>query len=364
MRIVVTGGAGYIGSTAVGRLIGRGDDVVVIDNLTQGHRQALPPGVHLAKIDIDDRIAVTDVLREHRPAAVLHFAALTIAPESVRDPAPYWRVNTGGTLNVLDAMVEVGVPVIVFSSTAAVYGAPDQVPIIEGAPLAPINPYGASKLAAERATASYAEAYGLSYAALRYFNVAGTAGDVGEDHRPETHLIPSALDAAAGRRGPLSVFGTDFPTPDGTPIRDYVHVADLIDAHLLALDNMTKQGASLGPMNLGTRGGASVREVLETVERVTGTAVPVIYSGRRPGDPANLVADSGKAREILGWQPHRSTLEEMVTSAWSWRQRFPHGYGDDDHELVGLEGNGFSKTPLGASHEPADVSLVATGDDR
>ena len=267
---------------------------MVIDNLTQGHRRALPNGVHLAEIDIDDRLAVTDVLRENRPDAVLHFAALTIAPESVRDPAPYWRVNTGGTLNVLDAMVDAEVPVIVFSSTAAVYGAPDLVPIVEDAPLAPINPYGASKLAAERATASYAEAYGLAYAALRYFNVAGTAGDVGEDHRPETHLIPSALDAVAGRREPLSVFGTDFPTPDGTPIRDYVHVADLIDAHLLALDKMTTGGASLGPMNLGTRDGASVREVLETVERVTGTAVPVIYSGRRPGDPANLVADSGQ----------------------------------------------------------------------
>ena len=363
MNVVVTGGAGYIGSTAVNRLVGRGDTVVAIDNLTQGHRQSLPDAAHFAHVDISDYRAIKSVLREHRPDALLHFAALTIAPESVRDPAPYWRVNAGGTLNVLDAMVDVGVPVIVLSSTAAVYGAPNHVPITEDAPLEPINPYGASKLAAERATASYATAYSFAFAALRYFNVAGTVGDIGEDHRPETHLIPSALDAAAGRREPLSVFGTDFPTPDGTAIRDYVHVADLIDAHLLALDHMVIHRASLGAMNLGTRGGASVSEVLDAVERVTGTAVPVVYSGRRPGDPANLVADSTKVREVLGWEPRQSTLEEMVSSAWSWRQRFPRGYGDDN-ESPSLEGNGFSNAPLGSRQEPADVPLVAQGDDR
>jgi UDP-glucose 4-epimerase len=363
VNVVVTGGAGYIGSTAVNRLVGRGDTVVAIDNLTQGHRQSLPDAAHFAHVDISDLRAFKSVLREHRPDALLHFAALTIAPESVRDPAPYWRVNASGTLNVLDAMVDVGVPVIVLSSTAAVYGAPNHVPITEDAPLEPINPYGASKLAAERATASYASAYDFAFAALRYFNVAGAAGDIGEDHRPETHLIPSALDAAAGRREPLSVFGTDFPTPDGTAIRDYVHVADLIDAHLLALDHMVAHRASLGAMNLGTRGGASVSEVLDAVERVTGTAVPVVYSGRRPGDPANLVADSTKVREILGWEPRRSTLEEMVSSAWSWRQQFPHGYGDDN-EPRSLEGNGFSNAPLGSRQEPADVPLVAQGDDR
>src|SRR3954470_20813928 len=246
VRVAVTGGAGYIGSTAVARLVARGDNVVVIDNLVKGHEQALRHRVPLAKVDICDRSALTSALHQFRPDAVLHFAALTIAPESVRDPAPYWRVNTGGTLNVLDAMRDAGVAAIVFSSTAAVYGNPAQIPIAEDAPLEPINPYGASKLAAERAVASYADAYGLAYAALRYFNVAGASGEMGEDHRPETHLIPSALDAAAGWREPLSVFGTDFPTPDGTAIRDYVHVEDLIDAHLLALDLLIANGASLG----------------------------------------------------------------------------------------------------------------------
>jgi UDP-glucose 4-epimerase len=327
VRVVVTGGAGYIGSTAIASLVGRGDDVVAIDNLSQGHEQALPSGVPLLRIDIGDPVAVTSALHRYRPDAVLHFAALTIAPESVRDPAPYWRVNTGGTLNVLDAMRDASVPAIVFSSTAAVYGTPVQVPISEDAPLQPINPYGASKLAAERAVASYAEAYDLVHAALRYFNVAGASGDVGEDHRPETHLIPSALDAAAGWREPLSVFGTDFPTSDGTAIRDYVHVGDLVDAHLLALDRVVAGDNALGAINLGTRGGASVREVLDAVERVTGTPVPTVYAGRRPGDPAILVADSSRAESVLGWQPRRSSLDEMVTSAWNWRQRFPSGYG-------------------------------------
>jgi UDP-glucose 4-epimerase len=326
VRVVVTGGAGYIGSTAIARLVARGDNVVAVDNLTQGHQHALPNGVPLVRIDICDRSAVTSTLYESRPDAILHFAALTIAPESVRDPAPYWRVNTGGTLNVLDAMRDAEVPAIVFSSTAAVYGTPKQIPISEDAPLQPINPYGASKLAAERAVASYAEAYGLSYAALRYFNVAGASGQVGEDHRPETHLIPSALDAAAGWREPLSVFGTDFPTADGTAIRDYVHVEDLIDAHLLALDRVVAGDNTLDAINLGTRGGASVREVLDAVERVTGTPVPTLYAARRPGDPAILIADASRAETVLGWQPHRSSLDEMVGSAWNWRKQFPRGY--------------------------------------
>jgi UDP-glucose 4-epimerase len=326
VRVVVTGGAGYIGSTAIARLVARGDDVVAIDNLSQGHQEALPTGVPLLQIDICDRSAVTSALRQYRPSALLHFAALTIAPESVRDPAPYWRVNTGGTLTVLDAMRDAGVPAIVFSSTAAVYGTPQQLPIAEDAPLQPINPYGASKLAAERAVASYAEAYGLAFAALRYFNVAGASGDVGEDHCPETHLVPSALDAAAGWREPLSVFGADFPTADGTAIRDYVHVEDLVDAHLLALDRVAAGDDALGAINLGTRDGASVREVLDAVERVTGTPVPIIHAGRRPGDPAVLVADSTRAEQILGWQPRRSSLDQMVSSAWNWRQRFPRGY--------------------------------------
>lgn len=328
MRVIVTGGAGYIGSVATRQLAARGDEVVVVDNLSQGHRAAVPDGVRLEHLDTTDRDRLVALFQEVRPAAVLHFAALTIAPESVRDPLPYWWVNTGGMIALLDAIRAVGGPALVFSSTAAVYGTPEAVPIPEDAPLEPINPYGASKLAAEHAIATSAAAYGFPYALLRYFNVAGASEEAGEDHTPETHLIPSALDAVAGRREPLSLFGADFPTPDGTAIRDYVHVEDLIDAHLLALDRLVADRASLGAFNLGTRDGASVRDVLAAIERVTGMAVPVVYADRRPGDPGNLVADATRAREILGWEPRRSTLDEMVGSAWRWRERHPNGYGD------------------------------------
>lgn len=328
MKVAITGGAGYIGSTASHQLVEAGHDLIVIDNLSQGHRAAVPAGACFEQADITDRPALTGILLRHRPDAVLHFAALTIAPESVRDPAPYWATNVGGTLALLDAMRQAETAAIVLSSTAAVYGVPEEMPISERIPLAPINPYGASKLAAERAMAAYSEAYGIAGAALRYFNVAGAAGDVGEDHRPETHLIPSAIDAAAGLRDPLSIFGTDFPTPDGTAIRDYVHVEDLVDAHLLALDHLAEHGTSLPPMNLGTRGGASVKEVIAAVEEVTGTPVPVTYAGHRPGDPPALIADATAAREILGWEPRRSTLPEMVGSAWEWRRRYPVGYED------------------------------------
>jgi UDP-glucose 4-epimerase len=337
VKIAVTGGAGYIGSVATHLLKAEGLDVVVVDNLSQGHAEALPADVDLVAIDITDRRELTRVLSMHRPAAVFHFAALTIAPESVRDPAPYWQTNASGTIALLDAMREADVSRLVLSSTAAVYGTPSLIPVPEEAPLAPINPYGASKLAAEQVAASYAEAYGLTYAALRYFNVAGAMRNVGEDHRPETHLIPSAIDAAAGRRGPLSLFGTDFPTSDGTAVRDYVHVEDLIDAHLLALQFLLEREESLGPLNLGTRDGASVRQVIDAVERVTGLAVPVVCAARRPGDPAALVADASRARELLGWEPKRSTLEQMVSSAWAWRQRFPEGYPSGTHDERSLK---------------------------
>lgn len=326
MRIVVTGGAGYIGSAAVRRLVQRGEDVVVVDNLSQGHAAALPSDARLEIADIRDGQHLTGIMRRHGAEAVLHFAALTIAPASVRDPAPYWEVNAAGTLALLQAMRAAEIPTLVLSSTAAVYGNPPVSPVCEDAPLAPINPYGASKLSAERMAASFATAYGLSVAALRYFNVAGAAGDAGEDHRPETHLIPRALDAVSGRGEPLTLFGTDFPTADGTAVRDYVHVADLIDAHLAALDRMRAGSGPLGAINLGTRNGASVREVLDAVERVTGRAVPMSIAQRRPGDPAALVADSARAAQLLAWTPWRSTLDEMIGSAWAWRQRFPDGY--------------------------------------
>jgi UDP-glucose 4-epimerase len=326
VKVVVTGGAGYIGSVASHRLISEGHDVVVIDDLWQGHRQAVPARASFELIDVTDRDQLCATLRNHKPDAVFHFAARTIAPESVVDPAPYWNVNVLGAIALLEAMRAAEVPALVFSSTAAVYGIPPVTPVPESAPLAPINPYGASKLAAERAVLSYAAAYGIAVSILRYFNVAGAMGTIGEDHRPETHLIPSAIEAVLGRRGPLSVFGTDFPTRDGTAIRDYVHVEDLVDAHLLALAHLSKEQQSLPPLNLGTRDGASVQEVIDAVERITGAAVPRVFAGRRPGDPPVLIADASAAGDTLGWEPERSTLDEMISSAWAWRRDHPDGY--------------------------------------
>jgi UDP-glucose 4-epimerase len=326
VKIVVTGGAGYIGSAATHRLAAAGHEVLVIDNLSQGHVAALPQGTHFAPVDLTDAEATRKAVIDFHPEAAMHFAALTIAPESVRDPAPYWRVNLTGTLNLLDALRDAGTPRLVFSSTAAVYGIPEQLPVTEDAAKAPINPYGATKLAAEYAISNYSHAYGIRTAVLRYFNVAGASARIGEDHDPETHLIPNVLFAAAGRAPELTVFGTDFPTRDGTAIRDYVHVLDLADAHVLALEALQSSGDSLGAFNLGMRDGATVREVVESVERVTGRTVPVRYAERRPGDPPVLIADATRAREVLGWVPKRSTLDEMVRSAWEWFQAHPNGY--------------------------------------
>ena len=291
MKVLITGGAGYIGSVAAHRLIDRGAVVVVVDNLAQGHLAALPRGAAWKHVDILDRDAILAVMLAHRPDAVLHFAALTIAPESVRNPAPYWQTNAGGTVTLLDAMREAAVPVIVASSTAAVYGVPKTIPIVEDEPLAPINPYGASKLAAEMAIRSFGEAYGISFALLRYFNVAGAAANAGEDHRPETHLIPNAIDAALGKRDALTIFGTDFPTNDGTAIRDYVHVEDLVDAHLLAIDALARYApvaTSAESRDQGGRVGSRCASVLSNASPVspfpssTRTAVPAIHRSSWP----------------------------------------------------------------------------------
>jgi len=256
---------------------------------------------------------------------VLHFGAATLVPESVREPLLYFACNVSGTINLLRAMLDHGTDRMVFSSTAAVYGAPTSLPILEDDPKAPINPYGQSKWMVEQILQTASAAHGLNYAALRYFNVAGATAELGEDHDPETHVIPVALQTALGLRDAFGIFGTDYPTPDGTAIRDYVHVIDLVDAHLRALDRLDEP---LGAMNLGTRDGVSVRQIVESVERVTGRALPVRIEPRREGDPPSLVADSSRAREVLGWEPRHSTVDEMVGSAWEWLSRNPRGYGD------------------------------------
>jgi UDP-glucose-4-epimerase GalE len=326
MRILVTGGAGYIGSHAV-RLFGaRGHDVWVYDNLSFGHRQAAP-AERLIIGDLNEPARVDQALVEHRIEAVVHFAAYTYVGESVTAPAKYYQNNLVNTLNLLESVRRLGIRRFVFSSTCATYGNPDQVPMTEETPQQPINPYGRTKLAVELAFADYAAAYGLGYAALRYFNAAGAApdGSIGEDHNPETHLIPLVLLTALGRRPHIEVFGTDYPTPDGTCIRDYIHVDDLAEAHLLALERL-EPGQAL-KYNLGIGRGYSVREVIRTAEEVTGKAVAVKEGPRRAGDPPALVASSEKVRRELGWTPKYTELRPIVETAWNWHRTHPRGYG-------------------------------------
>lgn len=324
MKVLVTGGAGYIGSVAVERLLARGDEVTVLDSLWRGHRGAVDSGARFMQVDLLDRTAVSKALRAAEPEAVLHFAAATLVPESVREPALYFQTNVAGSMNVLAAMREAGVSKFVLSSTAAVYGAPDRSPIDEATPKQPINPYGLSKLTVEQMLPWHEAADGLRYVVFRYFNVAGATTERGEDHRPETHVIPVALEALLGKRPAFNVFGTDYPTSDGTAVRDYVHVVDLVDAHLLALDRIDER---LGAFNLGARDGYSVREIVNAVEQVTEKSLPVVYGPRREGDPPALVADARRAETMLGWTPKRN-LQEMVGSAWDWMRRHPDGYAD------------------------------------
>lgn len=325
MRLLVIGGAGYIGSVVAAQLGEAGHTVTVFDNLATGHRAAVPPGATFIHGDILDADHLRRVLATGFDG-VLHFAARSLVGESVRDPIGYYRVNVGGTLNVLDAMRATGTPRLVFSSSAAVYGIPDEVPISEDAPERPISPYGASKHAIDTLIGYASAAYGIGAVSLRYFNVAGASGPFGEDHRPETHLIPLVLQVALGKRSEISVFGTDYPTPDGTCIRDYIHVSDLAEAHVLALHHLRKGGAS-AVYNLGNGNGFSVKQVIETARAVTGCPIPVQMAPRRAGDPAVLVASSDKARRELGWNPTRFRLEQMIADAWRWHQNHPHGYG-------------------------------------
>jgi len=324
VKILVTGGAGYIGSIVAGQLLAAGHEVVVLDNLSKGHLAAVPEQGRLVEADLLDADAVQRVLGDGGYAGVLHFAALSLVGESVAHPDRYYRNNVCGTLNLLDAMRASGVPRLVFSSTAAVYGEPTEVPIPETAPPRPINPYGASKLAIDQLIAFTTAAYGLSAVSLRYFNVAGASGLLGEAHAPETHLIPLVLQTALGRRAAVSVYGTDYPTPDGTAIRDYIHVDDLARAHLLALE-AARPGVHQ-VYNLGNGAGFSVREVVETARRVTGRAIPAVESGRRPGDPPVLVASSERIRSELAWRPAKADLGTIIADAWAWFQAHPSGY--------------------------------------
>jgi UDP-glucose 4-epimerase len=325
MAILVTGGAGYVGSVTVERLRAKGEQVVVLDDFVRGHRAALPDGIPLYHGKIGDRELVARIAREHNLESCIHFAALIEVGESVLDPAKYFENNVGGGIAFIGALVREGVRRLVFSSTAAVYGDPEQIPIIEQSRQWPKNPYGWSKLFMERLLESYDTAYGLKSVALRYFNAAGATEQCGEDHRPESHLIPNVLAAALGRQKAIRVFGNNYPTPDGTPIRDYIHVVDLADAHMRALDHLRQGGAS-DFLNLGTGHGYSVLEVIECVREITGREIPVQMEPPRAGDPARLIADPAKAKAVLDWEPAVSDLHSIVRSAWAWRLRFPNGY--------------------------------------
>jgi UDP-glucose 4-epimerase len=321
MRILVTGGAGYVGSVVAKQLLEAGHDVVVLDDLSRGHAGAVPDGAEHANVSLLAPAALDAALAGVE--GVLHFAALALVAESVEHPERYWRNNLLGTLNLLDAMRANGVGRLVFSSTCATYGEPEIVPISEDEPTAPVNSYGASKLAVDLMIRDECRAHGLAAASLRYFNVAGASGALGEDHQPETHLIPLVLQAAAGVREHISVFGTDYPTRDGTAVRDYVHIEDLGEAHLLALDTLERGTHRV--FNIGSGDGYTVREVIDAARRVTGREIPVREEDRRPGDPPELVAANAKAREELGWAPRRG-LDEMIADAWAWHQAHPLGY--------------------------------------
>mgnify|MGYP002595132383 CR=1 FL=1 len=328
MAILVLGGAGYIGSHTVYELIDAGRDVVVADNLLTGFRAAVHPKARFYELDIRDRKALDQLFEQEKIEGVIHFAASSQVGESMSDPLKYYDNNLGGTICLLESMVAHGVDKIVFSSTAATFGEPEYVPIDEAHPQNPTNPYGESKLIVEKMLKWCDLAHGLKFCALRYFNVAGAwhDGSIGEDHRPESHLIPLILQVAQGKREQLSLFGTDYPTKDGTCIRDYIHVEDLIDAHFLALDYLKRTNTSAA-FNLGNGQGFSNREIIEAARRVTGHPIPVREEGRRPGDPATLIASSRKATEVLGWQPKYTNVEDIIASAWKWHSSHPDGYG-------------------------------------
>ncbi len=327
MNVLVTGGAGYIGSNVAAQLLEAGHTVTVIDNLCAGHREAVPRGAELIVGDLRERDDVLSLFSKHRFEAVLHFAAWASVGDSMLSPEGYFRNNLIGSLNLLEGMVVGQVKKIVFSSTCAVYGVPERLPIVETLPRQPSNPYGLSKKVVEEALEWYAEIHGFRFACLRYFNAAGATPERGEDHTPETHLVPIVLQVALGQRPHVELFGDDYPTRDGSCVRDYIHILDLASAHSLALQALADKPRII--CNLGTETGSSVLEVIECARQVTGHPIPVKISPRRPGDPPTLVADSSLARRELGWQPEHTTLEPIIRSAWEWHRTHPQGYASE-----------------------------------
>ncbi len=327
MNILVTGGAGYIGSICCEVLLLRGMRVIALDSLLEGHRDAVPPGAVFCQADLADRPQLESVFSRHKIDAVMHFAAEALVAKSVREPSIFYATNVAGGVNLLDAVTRHGVRKFIFSSTAATYGEPEVVPITEDHRKVPINPYGKSKLLFEQILADYRAYTGLKYVALRYFNAAGASKERGEHHREETHLLPRVLDAACGHLPYVDVFGTDYPTPDGTCVRDYIHVLDIADSHIRALEEIDRVSGEA--FNVGNSRGFSILEVIDAAERITGRKIPRKLGPRRPGDPAVLVASKEKLKRALGWDAAHSSLEEIIESAWAWKQKHPRGYADN-----------------------------------
>ena len=329
MNVLVAGGAGYIGSHCVRQLIAAGHRPIVVDNMIYGHAKALLQNTPFYHVDLLDETKITEILKAEKIDIVMHFAAFCYVGESVTDPLKYYKNNVSATVSLLSAMRSAGVTQFVFSSTCATYGTPTTLPITENAPQKPINPYGQTKLDVENLLKALSHAYGLSFAAFRYFNAAGAASDgsIGEDHSPETHLIPLAIDVALGKRAHLELYGTDYPTPDGTCLRDYVHVDDLSRAHIAAFEKLKTPGTQLF-YNLGTGKPTSNREVISAIERVSGKKVTIIEKPRRAGDPASLYANSSKAIQELGWNIQYPTIDSIVKTAWAWHSKNPNGYAD------------------------------------
>ena len=321
MKVLVTGGAGYIGSVTTEKMLDAGHEVVVFDNLERGHRQALDARARFIEGDLRDGGSITSAMLDVRPDAVMHFAAYALVPESMENPEMYFRNNLGGGINLSQAMLKADVGRIVFSSTCATYGQPDMVPITEDEKQSPENPYGESKLQFEKVLNWYRKLHGMKAVYLRYFNACGATEKFGEDHDPETHIIPIVLQAALGQRKSVKIFGDDYDTPDGSCVRDYIHIADLAQAHILALETRHD-----GPYNLGNGTGFSVKEVVEAAREVTGREIPAEIAGRRPGDPPRLIAAAEKARKVLGWKPQYPDLKDIIASAWQWHQAHPKGY--------------------------------------